>query len=113
MEYVKIKNIIDDFCLSILIRKLYFCDDFRVMKNLVIDLGNTKLKAYVFEEGKIFSLLPATSMGILIEALQKSGFFKGIDHVIVSSVRADDSVLVDILSSEFENVLKINRQVNT
>lgn len=87
---------------------LYICHDFIMMKNLVVDLGNTNLKLFVFDEGKlVYNHTKSDVKSFIVEVSRTKAKFQ-IKNVIISSVRNDDSLIRNLLDSLFENIVIID-----
>ncbi|KEO73163.1 type III pantothenate kinase [Anditalea andensis] len=67
------------------------------MRNLIIDIGNTRIKGGVFENGKLISEYYWKD----IHEVEKVYLEKGIAHVLVSSVKEKQNEFRDILDFPF------------
>ena len=81
------------------------------MYNLVVDAGNTSLKMFLFDNGKIAHDLKCREVSDLLPALQSIVQLNKIDRCIVSSVSVPQSEIADIFRPffpvlEFSHLLK-------
>jgi type III pantothenate kinase len=71
--------------------------------NLIIDIGNTRTKIAVFENGKIITYSAFESL--TPDDLEDISAGQEITHCIVSSVKDIDKIIVDYLSSRYKLII--------
>lgn len=77
------------------------------MSNLIIDIGNSRIKAAIFDNDKIVHFTTFDSLDI-VEIKHLLTHYPQINHAIVSSVRKDSSQLLSDLSNHLEFVLELD-----
>lgn len=77
------------------------------MANLVIDIGNTRIKVAVFDLGQLIVTFPTEELRSKHLQILKNDY-PAIDRVIVSSVREHDAWLLKSLKKIFTSVIELN-----
>jgi type III pantothenate kinase len=75
------------------------------MENLIIDLGNTVLKAYVFKNDSIIDNGIASDYLHFSKIIDEFKNAYEISNCIISSVRADDEAFLQFLKSDFDLII--------
>lgn len=71
------------------------------MYNLVVDAGNSSIKMFLFDNGKIVDCLKCTEVAELLPALEKNVPVNSIARCIVSSVSIDAEEIADVFRQYF------------
>ncbi len=77
------------------------------MKKLILDLGNTNLKLFVFEQEQLIFNSTESDLNSLYKLIEECYIKYDIENVIVSSVREVDD-LIKVLQSRFKNCIIVN-----
>lgn len=76
--------------------------------NLVIDIGNSRIKVAVFEDGKIVErFFPEVIDTSFVDKIKRK--YSGISNAIVSNVRTIDGSLMSLLNSKFDVVVDLDQ----
>ena len=77
--------------------------------NLIVDIGNTRGKIAIFDNGKIIHKTVVTK---LTERLLRklNDQFPELQNAIISSVAVDSSQFLDVLSEQFQFVINLSKQ---
>ncbi|PLX06785.1 MAG: type III pantothenate kinase [Marinilabiliales bacterium] len=78
------------------------------MKNLVIDLGNTLLKLFIFENGAVINSSIANDYKNLLKQIESAIKIHSPKKAIISSVRSDDVSILSVLDKKVKRIIKMS-----
>ncbi len=81
------------------------------MKNLVVDLGNTNLKLFVFDEGQLVEDKVEIDIHAFKDVIYVTKSKYSINNVIYSSVRNDDIQIENYLRNQFDNFFAVSEKL--
>jgi type III pantothenate kinase len=89
---------------EIYIKKFTFVMIFNGMDNLIVDLGNTKLKLFVFSNGRIVYSVVETDYNDYLNLLEKCSEKFKCKNAIFSSVRSDGQKVLSLLLLKYSTI---------